>query len=160
MVLPRKSIIKGPSDTTSPSRPSGDVHDRSHGNELEQLRHVGVRHSNAADRAGHTHRLRIRRTMDVNVAAHCIDGPEPIPADFGSGQPQNPREYPVAARLGALELGRMDLARGPPAAEHGAQRRAPADLRAHDVPAAWSLEAAVHLAGAVLRRRDAVDLRD
>jgi len=55
--------------------------------------------------------------MDVNVAAHCIDRAEPIPADFGPGEPQNPREDPVAVGMRALELGRIDLTREPPAAD-------------------------------------------
>src|SRR5690242_17942201 len=149
-LVPRKSIIKGPSDTAFLELPSSDVHHCSYRDELEQLGDVAVRHADTADRSRHTHRLRIRRAMDVNVAAHCIDGAEPIPADFGSGEPQNARQYPVAVRLGALKLGRVDLARRPSAAKHGVQRRAGPDLRAHDVAAARRLEAAEELAGAVL----------
>src|SRR5690348_9899157 len=91
MLLPRKSIIKGPSDTAFLKLRSSDVHYCSYRDELEQLDDVAVRHSDTADRPRHTHRLRIRRSMDVNVAAHCIDGAEPIPADFGSREPQNAR---------------------------------------------------------------------
>ena len=57
-----------------------------------------LRHADAADRAGHPERLRVRRAVDIDVAAHCIDLPEPVPADFRARQPQNPRQDPVAVR--------------------------------------------------------------
>src|SRR5690606_23333388 len=154
--------MSGPSDTVSPCAFSRalkllvDPHHRTAIDEIEQLDDVAIRHANAADRARHAERLRVRHAVQVDVAPHRIDRPQAILADLGARQPEDTRQDPVAARLRARELGRVYLARRPPPAEHGTERRAGADLGADDVTAARRLVTVAQLARAVLRRRHGV----
>src|SRR5690606_563374 len=150
--------MSGPNDTASPrlSRLLLDHHYRTALDEVEQLDDVAIRHADAADRARHAERLGVGRAVQVDVAPHRVDRPQAILADLGAREPADARQNPVAAGLRARELGRVYLARRPPPAEDGTERRAGADLRADDVPAARGLVAVAELARAVLRRRHRV----
>src|SRR5690606_19835073 len=99
------------------------------------------------------------RAVNVDVAAHRVDLAETIAADLRARQPQDTRQDPVAAGVRRGKLGRPDLAGRPAAAKDRAERRARADVRAHDVPAAGRAVAAAPLPRAVPGRRHAIDLR-
>src|SRR5690606_19283860 len=102
-------------------------------------------------------RLRVGRTVNVDVAAHRVDVAETVASDLGAGQPQDTRQHEISVRLRGGKLGRPDLAGRTPCTEHRAERCAGADLRAHDVPASRRAVTAALLARAVFGRRHAID---
>ncbi len=60
-------------------------------------------------RTGHTHRLVVRRTMDIDITAHAVYRTEPIAAGLTTAKPENSGQYPVAVRVAFGQFGRIDL---------------------------------------------------
>src|SRR5215471_18106489 len=135
-----------------------DPHRSSGRDPVEQLDDVVVAHPDATYRPGRAHRDRIGTAVDVDVPAHRVDLAKAVLPRLATGQPQNPRENPVAPGKALAQIGSPDLAGRTPPAKHGIERLPRADLRAHDVLAARSAEAPLLFACAVPRRRHGIAL--
>ena len=94
--------------------------------------------------------------MDVDHSSHGIDCAQPVKPWFATGQPEQAGKHPVPPRMQRVELGCPDFAGRTPAAKHRPRRMPGADLRPHDMPAAWRAVAAIQFAGAVTGRGDRV----
>src|SRR6185436_10681903 len=103
--------------------------------QVEQLDDVAVMHADAADRSGTAHHRRIRAAVDVDIAAHGIHFAQAIEARLTSGQPQDARKNPVAARKARRQLRGVDLPGRAAFDEHGIERCSAPDSGANKVPA-------------------------
>src|SRR5690606_35465831 len=77
----------------------------------------------------HAHGFRIRRAVQIDVAAECIDLAQPVAAGFASADPENSSQDPVAAGKPSMQLRGPDLTRPASTAEYGAFRKALTDTR-------------------------------
>jgi hypothetical protein len=90
-----------------------------------------------------THRHRVGRAVQVDVAAHGVDLAQPVATRLLARQPQDARQDPVAPRELPGQLRRPCFAGRPAAHEHRIRRGASADFCAHDVASAWRATAPV-----------------
>src|SRR6267154_1929457 len=134
----------------------GDGHIGARRHELEKLHDVLVAHAYAPDRSGFSHLYRIRTTVDVDVAPHGVHLPQPVFPRLATRQPQDAREYPVAAGKALGQLRRPDLPGRAAPHKHGVDGMTCADFRAHDVLAPRGAETPLLLARTVTRSRDRV----
>src|SRR5690606_8187820 len=97
-------------------------------------------------------RLVVGRAVQVDVTAEGVHLAQAIAPRLAAAQPEDAREYPVAAGKPLAQLGGPDLPGPAPAAQHGAAGQPFADPGPHLMPAARRAVRAVAFARALERR--------
>src|SRR6266850_1425076 len=88
---------RSPSNSQVRAGLRGDGHVGARWHELEKFHDVLVTHAYAPDRPRFSNLDRVRAAVDVDIAPHGVHLPQPISTHLATRQPQDAREYPVAA---------------------------------------------------------------
>ncbi len=121
--------------------------------EVKQFHDVVISHSYAPDRARFTQLNAVGAAMDIDIAAHRVDIAKPIDTGFAPGQPENPRQHPVALRKTRTQIRRIRFTCRATACKYRVLRTASADFGANNVPPARGTEAAKALTRPICRGR-------